>query len=121
MEHFRSLPLPSKTPDPLDVINALRDKLSVALGTYARNADVAGFKSIVCYRTGLDIVPAVNLDSDAIAEAGDALFKTFTETGKVRLAHKPINDLVVGMTLRIAAEFDKPGEHGEVQTDFYHK
>ena len=71
---------------------------------------MAGFKSAVCYRTGLEVstVPDRSAETSALIDT----FKTFKPSQSkvsVRLANKPLNDLVVRMTLEIAAEYNKPG------------
>lgn len=68
--------------------------------------EVAGFKSITCYRTGLDIST-----SDSLFSIEEALLDAITTyqnngDGKIRLASKAFNDHFVRMTLEIAT---KPG------------
>lgn len=83
--------------------------LRARLMASAEDPNVAGFKSVVCYRTGLDVstVP----DSFAEAEAlYHACLRFQSDTNvPLRLAHKPLNDLVVRTTLEVAAEHSKPG------------
>ena len=77
------------------------------LAANAKDPSVAGFKSVVCYRTGLD----VSTVPDPAAEA-TALFDAcqhFQPDVPLRLANKPLNDLVVRTTLEVAAEYNKPG------------
>ncbi|MCS7060213.1 MAG: amidohydrolase family protein [Anaerolineae bacterium] len=65
-----------------------------------RGPDVIGFKSIVAYRTGLDIHP---LDEPG-AERAFITLRAQAERGKsVRVAHKPLNDWLVWTMLEIAA------------------
>lgn len=82
-------------------------ELRARLVASAKDPNVAGFKSVVCYRTGLD----VSVVPDPTAEAV-ALFNTyqhFQTNAPLRLADKPLNDLVVRTTLEVAAEHNKPG------------
>jgi hypothetical protein len=83
--------------------------LRMRLVASAEDPNVAGFKSVVCYRTGLDVsaVP----DPPAEAAALYAACERFLPNTNVplRLADKPLNDLVVRMTLEVAAEYSKPG------------
>jgi hypothetical protein len=75
----------------------------------AEDPNVAGFKSVVCYRTGLDVSAVPDPSAEAAAlDTGRARF--FPSMGvPLRVADKPLNDLVVRMTLEVAAEYSKPG------------
>lgn len=68
------------------------------------NARVTGhiaLKSIAAYRTGLQIAPATRADAEAIfAEVKE----TARSEGKVRLAHKPLNDYLLLTALAIAEQ-----------------
>ena len=73
----------------------------------AKDSNVVGFKSVVCYRTGLEVSTVPDLSAER-----SALIDTITYTHSnvpLRLANKPLNDLVVRTTLEIAAEYNKPG------------
>jgi hypothetical protein len=74
----------------------------------ASDQNVVGFKSIACYRTGLDVLPSAESEEDIIACLRDVL-KTLEETGTIRLAHKAFNDHCVRMTLEVAGQHRKPG------------
>jgi len=77
---------------------------------YAKDPNVAGFKSVVCYRTGLDVSIVPN--RPAAVTAMDGVYQRFRSKGKnepLRLADKPLNDLVVRKTIKIAAQYSKPG------------
>jgi len=71
--------------------------------------NVAGFKSIVCYRTGLDVstVPNPAAEVEALCSTYEN-FRSRTDL-PLMLASKPLNDLVVRTTLEVAAERSKPG------------
>jgi hypothetical protein len=90
--------------NPIDTLeNRLRESLTLS----AAHPDVVGFKSIVCYRTGLD----VSL-SQSFAEQIDAIVRLHDEyksTGAFRLAEKSLNDLVVRVALEVAAQAGIPG------------
>lgn len=74
----------------------------------AKDPNVAGFKSVVCYRTGLD-VSAVD-DSRAASTALMSIYLKYRQSNvPLRLADKPVNDFVVRMALEVAAEHNKPG------------
>ncbi|PFH49306.1 hypothetical protein AMATHDRAFT_41638 [Amanita thiersii Skay4041] len=67
---------------------------------------VAGFKSVVCYRTGLNVSPHHD-----IREIQYALVKAgvmYKQTGKLRLQYKALNDYVVRACLAVAQTTDKP-------------
>lgn len=83
--------------------------LHMRLKESADDPNVAGFKSVVCYRSGLD----VNVAPDVPAEI-EALRSTYGQfrlkaSAPLRLKQKPLNDFVVRMTLEVAAEHNKPG------------
>ena len=74
---------------------------------------MVGFKSVVAYRTGLDI-DANASDSSTIGKSIIAVITTWQGQaggpGVLRLADKPLNDFVVHTALSIATAFNKPGE-----------
>ena len=75
--------------------NALVDELG--------DDDVAGFKSVVCYRTGLDVDVA---DDITVAAAGQAAFRTYLKEcskGRYRIQQKGLNDCLVISTCRLIA------------------
>ena len=98
------------------VLEIFKKCLSETLDNDAVNKDVVGFKSIVCYRTGLDVAL-----SNPIEEQEQALLEIFdgyAKTGSLRLKHKPLNDEVVRITLTIAGNHNKPGnENSRIVTD----
>ena len=106
----------NKLPEAGPLLKTFRKNLVEILENDAVNKDVVGFKSIVCYRTGLDIAL-----SNSIEEQGQALlqlFEEYTKTGSLRLKHKPLNDEIVRITLTIAGNHNKPGnENPKMATD----
>ncbi|KAH9029232.1 amidohydrolase 2 [Lactarius pseudohatsudake] len=66
------------------------------------------FKSVVCYRTGLDVDVASNVPAEIEALRGAYGQFRLRANVPVRLENKPLNDFVVRMTLEIAAEHNKP-------------
>ncbi|KZV89430.1 hypothetical protein EXIGLDRAFT_751177 [Exidia glandulosa HHB12029] len=82
-------------------------RLELELKAYGARPDIVGFKSVACYRTGLDVLPEPSSDQ-VIHEAVLGFVNTFNESGSLRIAHKEFNDTIVRLTLRIAAECDKP-------------
>ena len=77
--------------------------------TSADDPTVAGFKSVVCYRTGLDVNVASNVPAEI--EALRSAYGQFRlrANGLVRLKQKALNDFVVRMTLEVAEKHNKPG------------
>jgi hypothetical protein len=79
-----------------------------------RDPDVVGFKSVVCYRTGLD----VSLGSPLTEH-----WKEFAErwigqnVSNLRLEQKEFNDWVVCLTMKIAAKYQKPGALSDLVVD----
>ncbi|KAH9856274.1 amidohydrolase-domain-containing protein [Lenzites betulinus] len=83
--------------------------LETALRAAAADPEVAGFKSIACYRTGLDVGVVTTLpDDNSGHEILTRLSLIFMTNQKLRLAHKSFNDYIVNVTMRIAGEAGKP-------------
>ncbi|KAF9028050.1 amidohydrolase 2 [Hymenopellis radicata] len=72
----------------------------------ASRAEVVAFKSIACYRTGLDISLSDSVED--VEACLSTLFAQYAEKGTVRLAHKPLNDYLVRICLKVAAQYNKP-------------
>ena len=71
-----------------------------------RDPDVVGFKSIICYRTGLD----VSLGTPLTEHWGEFAERWIGQNvSKLRLDQKEFNDWVVCLTMKIAAKYQKPG------------
>lgn len=102
----------SISPTDPNITEAFRSAFYIALQGLARDPVVVGFKSIVCYRTGLDI--GLNSDDLSSVERGivDAISSWKTKgSDTLRLANKALNDFVVRIALSIATEFNKPGKY----------
>ena len=106
MEIARKEGHPAYDDDPLPNFSAtLRARLMAS----AEDPNMAGFKSVVCYRTGLDVSTVSNFIAESRALYA-ALGRFLSNTNvPLRLADKPLNDLVVRTTLEVAAEHSKPG------------
>ncbi|KIM52555.1 hypothetical protein SCLCIDRAFT_1223624 [Scleroderma citrinum Foug A] len=74
--------------------------------TSARDPEVVGFKSIACYRTGLDI--STSHTKEEIEQGLLEVWKQYEAKGVLRLAHKALNDRLVRIVLGIAGEAKKP-------------
>ncbi|KAF8990262.1 amidohydrolase-domain-containing protein [Cyathus striatus] len=100
---------PHMLADALDVVPILGEftkQLLTRLTDSALDKEVAGFKSIVCYRTGLDIATYSPQASYKFSLLD--VFKMYKEMGKIRLAHKSLNDHVVRIALQVAGNHGKP-------------
>ena len=70
---------------------------------------VVGFKSVVCYRTGLNI--STSCTDHELVEAIAAVHRQHRVNPKaIRISDKALNDYVVRATLEIAGQFKKPGK-----------
>ncbi|KAJ3503636.1 hypothetical protein NLJ89_g8342 [Agrocybe chaxingu] len=94
--------------NPCRVVRSFETRLAGILSENARDQDVVGFKSIVCYRTGMDVSLSGNMKEkeDALSE----LLDMYRRTGRIRLAHKPLNDTVVRIALGVAGDYEIPGD-----------
>lgn len=61
---------------------------------------VAGFKSVICYRTGLDI-KVQNPDNISVTACQESLQKLIAKGPPFRIAAKPLNDLLVRLVLEV--------------------
>ncbi|KAH8911823.1 glutamine synthetase/guanido kinase [Coniochaeta sp. PMI_546] len=83
--------------DAQEVYSKVFDEFEAHIKQAIDDEDVVGFKSVVCYRTGLDIAPFV--DHNAAIEA----FRGIIESDEPfkRLQHKPLNDMIVHRTAEL--------------------
>lgn len=86
---------------------AFSGKLNHTLADLAADPEVVAFKSIACYRTGLDI--SVTQDSHAIEMSLVQICLHYAATKTLRLADRVLNDFIVCATLHIASACGKPG------------
>ena len=98
------------------MFEAFTTALSTTLADFARDPVVVGFKSVVCYRTGLDVrVNSGDLsDVERSVVATVSSWKDGTGSDASRLADKALNDFVVCTALSVAAEFNKPGQYTSI-------
>ena len=78
------------------------------LTTSARDPEVAGFKSVICYRTGLDIQVTIKERLDTRANEFLEYFATGKKTGSWRLSSKLLNDMITNIACQISGEYGKP-------------
>ncbi|KAH0834001.1 amidohydrolase 2 [Lanmaoa asiatica] len=89
------------------VLEELVDRFESSILANAQDEHVAGFKSVVCYRTGLDIAPSATFEE--IQNAVLDLLLQYKTTESLRLQQKTLNDYLVRIVLQIAARYHKPG------------
>lgn len=71
---------------------------------------MAGFKSIACYRTGLDVSPEqLPLENIELSLMGAMRKFEASERKKLRLEEKVFNDYLVRLTMEVAGKHGKPG------------
>ncbi|KAG1728871.1 amidohydrolase 2 [Suillus paluster] len=73
----------------------------------AKDELVVGYKSVACYRTGLDVDPAP-CSADELYQCLTAASEEFKEKGSIRFQHKALNDHLVKIVLDIAGKCKKP-------------
>jgi len=83
----------------------LKSKLTESMA----DAGVVGFKSIVCYRSGMNI--SLKGDMKEKEAALRDVCEAFLASGTIRIAHKVLNDEIVRIALEIAGQHGKPGEN----------
>jgi len=74
----------------------------------ATDPDVVGFKSVICYRTGLDIEVTIKERLDSRADAFHEYFVHGKRTGNWRLEIKALNDVVTNLACQISGSYGKP-------------
>ncbi|KAI0072172.1 hypothetical protein K474DRAFT_441712 [Panus rudis PR-1116 ss-1] len=92
--------------DPSHFMHTFKNQFIAVLRQSAADPEVAGFKSIACYRTGLDISPMPSVNE--LEKGLTMILLRYEATRTLRLADKVINDYVVHLTLQTAGEFQKP-------------
>jgi len=98
------------SPDASSLSLAFFDQFRAAITVLCEDAEVVGLKSIACYRTGLAIASPATVISDAKVQEGilHALV-AYSQTNKIRLAHKELNNRIVHVSLEIAGRYGIPG------------
>lgn len=94
--------------DDAPILQPFNTALKASLIDSANDINVVGFKSIACYRTGLDVAPEAASEESLLASLAE-VSKTYRETATIRLAHKALNDHIVRMALEVSGECGKPG------------
>jgi Amidohydrolase len=78
------------------------------LVTLARDPEVVAFKSVICYRTGLDIQITIKEKFESKAEDFLEYFVTGKKTGSWRLQQKSLNDMITNLAVQISGEYGIP-------------
>ncbi|KAL5533400.1 hypothetical protein ACEPAF_5176 [Sanghuangporus sanghuang] len=103
--------IPNHLPVSLNTASYLLSVFSTAfddaLKYAASDPVVAGFKSIACYRTGLDVSPSI-ASLEEIETALMGVMSRYVETTQLRLADKPFNDYIVRLTMEVSGKCGKP-------------
>lgn len=92
-----------------ELLTEFERQLRLKLTKSMIDSEVVGLKSIVCYRSGLN-VSMMGSKEDTEAALRNVC-KAFKASGKVRIAQKALNDEVVRIALEIAGKHGKPGEN----------
>jgi Amidohydrolase len=74
----------------------------------ARDPLVVGFKSVICYRTGLDIDVTIKERLDSKTEPFVAYFTAGKTSGNWRLSVKALNDMVTNLACQVSGQYGKP-------------
>jgi len=69
-----------------------------------QDTDVSGFKSVICYRTGLDIEPDYERAARDVGHAFERYVERCLRKRKYRIERKALNDYLVLRTLEILSE-----------------
>lgn len=86
------------------------EQFHAALVECTNDPEVVGFKSIACYRTGLNIAVMQDGPGNNVEQCVTMIMLRYEATRTLRLADKYLNDYIVNMTLRISSECGKPGK-----------
>lgn len=93
----------------MPILESFTKELTASLKASLEDSQVVALKSIACYRTGLDI--STWSSPAAIKFSLLDAFKMFKDQGKLRLAHKSLNDHTVRIALSLAGNYGKPGNY----------
>lgn len=85
------------------LFDSVLEAFDAAVRTAIADPEVVGFKSVICYRTGLDIPAVVDL-ALARASLAELVSDYAGPAGLARLQHPGLNDLVVHRTAALISE-----------------
>ncbi|KAF2033340.1 developmental protein-like protein fluG [Setomelanomma holmii] len=84
----------------VDFMDAFEREIQEAV----KDPEVAGFKTVICYRTGLDIEPDYEEAARAVGHPFERHVKSCIRKRTYRVERKPLNDYLVLRTLEILSE-----------------
>jgi hypothetical protein len=93
-----------------DIWVEFTDEFEREIQEAVRDPDVAGFKTVVCYRTGLDIEPEYEQAAKAVGHPFERYVKSCIRKRSYRIEKKALNDYLVLRTLEILSD-DLPHKH----------
>ncbi|KAH7098269.1 amidohydrolase-domain-containing protein [Auriculariales sp. MPI-PUGE-AT-0066] len=88
------------------VMDDFLERFKSLLSSLAQDEGVVGFKSIICYRTGLEIALNPERTNTVDQSIMSSLFNNYRKAGAVRICHRLLNDTIAHLTLSIAAHFN---------------
>ncbi|PNS21611.1 hypothetical protein CAC42_970 [Sphaceloma murrayae] len=74
-----------------------------AVAEMLKDDNVAGFKSVICYRTGLDVLIADEITTAAVGQDAFRRYLRGCARGDYRVQHKGVNDCLVVSTCKLIA------------------
>lgn len=83
---------------------AFTDEFEREIQEAVKDRDVAGFKTVICYRTGLDIEPDYEQAARAVGHPFERYVKACIRKRNYRIEKKALNDYLVLRTLEIISE-----------------
>jgi hypothetical protein len=93
-----------------DIWVEFTDEFEREIQEAVRDPDVAGFKTVICYRTGLDIEPEYEQAAKAVGHPFERYVKACIRKRSYRIEKKALNDYLVLRTLEILSD-DLPHKH----------
>jgi len=87
-----------------DIWVEFTDEFEREIQEAVQDPEVAGFKTVICYRTGLDIEPDYEEAARAVGHPFERYVKACVRKRTYRVERKPLNDYLVLRTLEILSE-----------------
>lgn len=97
----------AKSLEEADLAQFVRNYLKLLVAAIS-DPKVVALKSIICYRTGLDIEVTIKEKLETRGEDFLRYFVNGKRGGSWRLATKSLNDMMANLAIQIAGEFGKP-------------
>lgn len=96
-----------------ETLTEFTSEFTKSLEFAASDPFVVGFKSIACYRTGLDVFPTKEAPKP-IEDALAKVLKAYDKMKKMRIAEKKLNDYLVRIAMEIAGKCKKPSQLSDI-------